>query len=338
MAGREIENDSANLRRTVRRLIDAGRVNSAMKRVLDDGRVIVPSAESLEALKQKHLPASSTAIIGVPQNAQPLVLERSSIERAIRSMSVASAAGPDGLFVSHLKQMLGADAGAAKESFITSLYAFSSACTAGRMPQQIARFFFGASLIALRKKDGGIRPIAVGCVLRRVIAKAACSLLREQAANLLCPRQLGIGVSDGATAAAHAARRFLSSCKENEGILKLDFKNAFNTVDRSHMLTAVYTHFPELAHFTFSSYGTASYLFHGSQHIESAQGVQQGDPLGPLLFSISTFEVTSTPYCRFAVWYLDDGSIGGSAREVLASLDRVAESCASIGLELNITK
>ena len=35
---------------------------------------------------------------------------------------------------------------------------------------------------------------------------------------------------------------------------------------------------------------------------------------------------------------MDDGTLGGSAQEVLAELDSVAQSCASIGLELNATK
>ena len=35
---------------------------------------------------------------------------------------------------------------------------------------QVRPFFFGASVIALNKKDGGVRPIAVGCTLRRLVA------------------------------------------------------------------------------------------------------------------------------------------------------------------------
>lgn len=111
----------------------------------------------------------------MPQNARFLILEREAIELAIRSISFASAPGHDSLRPSHLKQMIGTDFGVTKESFISSLQAFASVCTASQIPLQVVRFFFGASLCALRKKDDGIRPIAVGCVLRRVIAKAVCS-------------------------------------------------------------------------------------------------------------------------------------------------------------------
>ena len=36
-------------------------------------------------------------------------------------------------------------------------------------------FFFGATLTTLNKKDGGVRPIAVGCSLRRLAAKCLCN-------------------------------------------------------------------------------------------------------------------------------------------------------------------
>ena len=50
--------------------------------------------------------------------------------------------------------------------------------------QQILFFFlFGASLIALEKKGGGIRPIAVGCTLRRLVAKVASGKMMVEMAT-----------------------------------------------------------------------------------------------------------------------------------------------------------
>ena len=46
-------------------------------------------------------------------------------------------------------------------------------------------FFFGASLVALKKKCGGVRPIAVGCTLRRLVAKIACKRVADDMAELL---------------------------------------------------------------------------------------------------------------------------------------------------------
>ena len=39
--------------------------------------------------------------------------------------------------------------------------------------EAIRPLFFRASLTALNKKEGGVQPIAVGCTLRRLVAKIA---------------------------------------------------------------------------------------------------------------------------------------------------------------------
>ena len=177
-------------------------------------------------------------------------------------MSTASAAGPDGLRPSHLRQLIGPDAGGSREQLLEALGNFASLCTKGQVPQEAAPYFFGAALCALRKKDGAARPIAVGCAIRRVISKAICFTLRNKSISLLSPRQLGVGVKNGAVTAAHAARRFLSTCTSNSGLLKLDFQNAFNALDRSEMLTAVNKHIPELFSYTFAAYATPSHLIY----------------------------------------------------------------------------
>jgi len=52
-----------------------------------------------------------------------------------------------------------------------------------------------------------VRPIAVGCILRRFIAKTASQLVVENIiAVLMSPRQLGFGVRGGAEAAVHVTR------------------------------------------------------------------------------------------------------------------------------------
>ena len=43
------------------------------------------------------------------------------------------------------------------------------------MPAIVRPFSFGAALVAL-EKSGGVHPIAVGCTLRRIVAKIAWKL------------------------------------------------------------------------------------------------------------------------------------------------------------------
>ncbi|CAE1322167.1 unnamed protein product [Acanthosepion pharaonis] len=69
--------------------------------------------------------------------------------------------------------------------------------------------------------------------------------------------------------------------------------------------------------------------------ISSATGIQQGDPLGPLLFAMSIDGVARSIASPFNIWYLDDATLGGSIEAVAAELRRVIPALSLLGLEIN---
>ena len=131
-------------------------------------------------------------------------------------------------------------------------------------------------------------------------------------ATLFSPRQLGYGVSQGAEAAVHAARFYLRNIGSNKVhvLLKLDFTNAFNSIRRDKMLEAVQRLAPSIYPFVHSVYSSPS-LFWSDKIIQSSEGVQQGDPLGPLLFCLTIQHVCSLLKSELCIFYLDDGTLGG---------------------------
>ena len=112
----------------------------------------------------------------------------------------------------------------------------------------------------------------------------------DRGAALLAPCQLGFGVRGGVEAAVHAARRFITNLKPGKLFLKIDFKNAFNTVRRDIILEAVAEYFPELLTFATSTLSDPSDLMFGDFHLSSEEGAQQGDSPWPtiLLFGHQT--------------------------------------------------
>ena len=92
---------------------------------------------------------------------------------------------------------------------VTPLLNFCNLVFCGKVPDFIRPYFFGARLLALCKKDGGIRPIAVGNTIRRLVAKAACHLVKDRVTDHLAPKQTGFNVKNGAEAAIHATRCFI---------------------------------------------------------------------------------------------------------------------------------
>ena len=105
-------------------------------------------------------------------------------------------------------------------------------------------------------------------------------------------------------------------------MLKVDFKNAFNLVSREKMFEQVRLHCPEIAHWVEFCYSSQPFLFAGDFTFRSCVGVQQGDPLGPLLFSLTLLPIISEikhrlPNLKLNAWFLDDGTIIGTPEDVL---------------------
>ena len=111
--------------------------------------------------------------------------------------------------------------------------------------------------------------------------------------------------------------------------------NASNSLRRDRMLSAVKVAAPDLFRFVSSAYERPSSLFFGDYIIDSAEGVQQGDPLGPLLFCLSIHPFVSQLKSSISVFYLDDGLLGGLWEDVLADLRFVEEEASKLGLRLN---
>ena len=64
------------------------------------------------------------------------------------------------------------------------------------------------------------------------MAKVACRVVSDHCASLLKPQQLGVGVKGGAEALVHGACRYVDNLSPSHVLVKLDFKNAFNSVRR----------------------------------------------------------------------------------------------------------
>ena len=117
--------------------------------------------------------------------------------RAIRSFP----SGPDGLRPQHLLDLTSASAGQDGKALLGAVTSFTNLVLAGDTPIPARKIFWGASLIALNKKDGGVRSIVVGCTLRRLIAKTASLRDLERMGSMLAPLQLGYGTPLGSEAA-----------------------------------------------------------------------------------------------------------------------------------------
>ena len=83
----------------------------------------------------------------------------STILKEIRSFPAGLSGGPDGLTPQHLKDLLdeGSDV-----HLLEALTSVTNIMLAGELSQEINQVMYEGRLLALKKKDGELRPIALG--------------------------------------------------------------------------------------------------------------------------------------------------------------------------------
>jgi hypothetical protein len=170
----------------------------------------------------------------------------------------------------------------------------------------------------------------LGLVLKRLVNIPVCNHVKEASAARLAPRQLGFGVSGDAEAVVRTARLYLENSESGKLFIKVDFRNAFNTVRRNSILEAVAKHFQELLPFTSSTVSRPSVLQFASSSLISEEGAKQGDLLGPLIR-----ELLESMMSELVLAYLDDIALGDEAEVCLNDFLRLEEGARRVGLEIN---
>ena len=320
--------------------LEEGDFRGAVRLICSEDSIAELDEVTLAALRSKHPPPHPNSCIPpVPEEFAPAIqVSEEEIAHAISSFPNGSSGGPDGLRPQHLKDLISTSAERGGRELLRALTSFVNLVLDGKTPPSARPFFFGATLIPLGKKGGGIRPIAVGHTLHRLVAKCASSVILPSLGNLLAPLQLGCGTPMGCEAMVHAARQFVHNLIPGQMLLKLDFKNTFNCLRRDKMLMTVRESIPELFRFVHSAYAQTSPLFCTDQVVESSEGVQQGDPLDPMLFCLTIHPTVEKLRSELKVFYLDDGTLGDNLQDITRDLQLVEKEAAELGLQLNRSK
>ena len=290
-------------------LLAIGEISRAMRQ-LTAGGMCPTNTGTLEALRELHPAAVENWEDGdwpeMGPDSPRIQIQPKYFTQALRSMARGSAAGVTGLRADWLRLMLPAgeshttaesnaqDAG--EDPDLKPLRAMVELLMNGELGVEASKFFGSAKLCALEKLNGEPRPLAIGDALRRLGARAVMKQHEDTFASLLAPLgQMGVAVPGAADKIA-LIRRLRIERDPDRAIVAIDTRNAYNTCCRRRILHNLKQH-PEL-HFLIPSfkafYASNPHLFYAMDGevgiVESKTGVQQGDGLAALYYSIGTMD------------------------------------------------
>ena len=333
------------------------------------------SAEALEALRRKHPAGPPAAVLaatvaaGKAEAAAKLAaldtdhaqnirttFEWRAVQQTVMQSHADVAPGLSGLRILHLQQMTkSGGCSAVCNSFFKHLAWLAQTCFTDpdSLPDEFWAFFSAARLSAVGEKA---RPIACGDTTRRIFGKHYCRSNQDRFSDYFeASGQYGVAAKSGAEKMGLTAQLI----HEAGGIvLSIDGRNAFNALARDAMLRQTAKQAPDLFAYASKIYAQQPSLRFNmdgqaaSIEVLSQQGVQQGDPLGPLLFALAMYPIMKhfMEHHQFQHLslpaFLDDVAIGCLTVAGLASdlqttrlaYDWLVTKLSTIGIEVNDEK
>ena len=233
-----------------------------------------------------------------------------------------SGAGPSGCRPEHLREALTAKRRSVTNRLLRAIAELSRLGRAGELPAS-TRWLLDSKVVFLPKPGSDTpRPIRVGEVWRRLIAKRMVSDQREKLQRLfLAHRQCGVGLPGGAEALIHLRRcleQAAAGVDDAAVVSDLDLRNAFPSLEWPAVRAAVRDLAPEAGAWTNWCHGEATHVqLPCGKWIVCDRGAEQGDPWGPAYCGLVFIRCAEAG--RRAVeelggwvwdaWYMDDGQV-----------------------------
>ena len=168
-----------------------GQFSKATKALVSSGP-LKRNPDLEKAMMEKHPPAQrepDLSDLATPGRAQVPEFDSALLKKLIKSFPRGSSPGPSGLRAQHLKDAVRSAHG---DEALEQLTSICNLLARGDAPEFLSQYLAGASLMALEKQGGGVRPIAIGEVLRRLVSKCFCSIYEKEAHEYLWPNQIGV--------------------------------------------------------------------------------------------------------------------------------------------------
>ena len=302
-AGEDDPRTLTRLRRRVMQLVRNGQVGKATKILHAGGAVASFSEDTIERL-QKLLPEGPARLeaktkLG-PKEVVTITTHRvMSIPRG--EVDNGTAAGPDGITGAFLYPLL------QYRETAEPLARMMTILARGYIPDGLlADVLRACRLIPLIKPDGGVRPISISGVVSKLTSKLLMDnvVLSDELTRLFPDLQLGVGAPAGiergiCAMQAEWDQRRANGTNDDVAVALIDCTNAFGSRDKAEMLAVLDRQEQGkirqlIPYVEFMCREPTAMLVHDGAKLGSilshTQGCRQGDPISPLVFSLSCQE------------------------------------------------
>ena len=277
------------------KLVLEGKVNSAI-RLLDDDTssgVLLLSADVIKTSRQKQpdaKPLNDTMMLhGSFNHVNRIIFDGINadlvIKRAIRTKGLHGSSGLDADF--WRKILCNSIFGNASDDLCHAIALLAQILCSEELVDLKSTKVLVACRLILLDKSPGVRLIGVGEVLQRIIGKAILTVLKSDILNVTGYQQLCACLESGCDVAVDAVVDLFEE-GASHGFIRIDARNAFNSINRTLILHNVRIYMKPC-------YMKPSRLFiTGGKEISSNEGTTQGDPIAMRLYALGLMPMLSS--------------------------------------------
>ena len=206
------------------------------------------------------------------------------VAEALRSTKRGAAPGLSGATAEQYKLLLD------EPSVLEAFTAVVNSLARAEVPATVADALALSRLTALRKPNGGVRGIATGDVLRRLVSRVLARTFADVFDRATRPYQYALSTRTGTDALAAVLRAAVEMDPEAV-VVSLEGRSAYDSISRAAIFRKLRDTAPQLVPFVRSVYArTSTFLWwdaDGQVHeVLQAESVEQGDPLAPALYAL----------------------------------------------------
>ena len=287
-----VHKKSVDKARQFRMKMEEGFVRQASQLLQEDTQqgILKMDVKTIQSLKSKHPSAAvadESVLIKNENEAVHEVIYEPLNAHLVRkaAMETKGSAGPSGMDAKTWRRILTSNRHAKEANALCIAIAnlTKRMCTSKCVDTEAIT---ACRLIAARKNNGGVRPIGIGEVLRRIMGKCVMKITKSDVMEAAGNLQLCAGQQAGAEAAIHATREIFQD-PECQALIMVDAENAFNTLNREAMIHNISRLCPSISKFVENTYNTPPRLvLTETQEIESSEGTTQGDPIAMAIYAL----------------------------------------------------